>query len=330
VGDHSRIGWTNATWNPILAVAKKTGKRGWFCIHKSEGCRICYAELMNRWRGNGLSYVAKNLAEVEIELNTEGNRQSSLTWPIRARKPRKIFVCSMTDLFGRFIPEEFIDMIFGAITLAPHHQFQILTKEPARMLGYISTLHDNDRVMNAAFKIGAGPVGGLSERPLKNVLLGCSVEDQENADLRRQYMRVIAQDGWPTWVSYEPALGNVDWTGWEFIKWLVSGGESGDEAQPSHPYWHIHARDFCRKNKIAYFFKQWGKWEPRWGSDDPDGLGHPLWPDGRFVGPNDWRPGPAMKDSVLMYRTTKKKTPVRLEGNVYEEFPLLSLRPPAN
>jgi hypothetical protein len=140
-------------------------------------------------------------------------------------------------------------------------------------------------------------------------------------------MRVIAQDGWPTWVSYEPALGNVDWSGWEFIKWLVSGGESGEKAQPSHPYWHIHARDFCRKNNIAYFFKQWGKWEPRYGSDDPDGLGHPLWPDGRFAGPRDWEPGPQMKDAVLMYRTRKKHSPAWLDGEKWEQFPSIALQP---
>ena len=329
MGDNSRIGWTNATWNPIYAIAKKTGKRGWFCVHNSAGCRNCYAERMNLWRGNGLEYVAKNIDEVEIKLNVDGRKQSSLTWPIRARRPRKIFVCSMTDLFGKFVPEWMIDMVMGAIALSDQHLFQIVTKEPQRMLGYCSTLGDGqrpDRITEAAFKISNGTLGGLCERPLKNVILGCSVEDQENADRRRRWMEILARDGWHTWVSYEPALGDVDWSGWEFIKWMVSGGESGDEANPSHPYWHVHARDFCRKNKIAYFFKQWGKWEPRWGSDDPDGRGHPLFPDGKFLGPNDWRPGPAMKDSFLMYRTRRKKAPVRLEGNVYEEFPVLSSR----
>jgi hypothetical protein len=68
--------------------------------------------------------------------------------------------------------------------------------------------------------------------------------------------------GWNTWVSYEPALGPVDWGGWEFIKWMVSGGESGPNARPSHPDWHRATRDWCGINSIPYFFKQWGEWAP--------------------------------------------------------------------
>jgi protein gp37 len=252
VGDNSAIGWTDATWNPIFAISKKTGKRGWFCVHNSDGCRNCYADRMNLWRGNGLEYVAKNLSEVEIKLNTNGTSQSSLSWPLRARRPRKIFVCSMTDLFARFVPDEFIDMIFAVMALTPHHIFQVLTKEPARMLGYLTKLRETGRLAEAALKIGGGRLDVAL--PLKNVLLGCSVEDQFNADSRRDFIEVLAQDdGWATWVSYEPALGDVDWAGWEFIKWLVSGGESGANARPSHPYWHMRARDFCGKKASPIF-----------------------------------------------------------------------------
>jgi protein gp37 len=75
-------------------------------------------------------------------------------------------------------------------------------------------------------------------------------------------MERLAIERWLTWVSYEPALGNVNWDGWQFIRWLVSGGESGPKARPSHPDWHRSARDWCATNHVAYFFKQWGAWAP--------------------------------------------------------------------
>jgi protein gp37 len=98
--------------------------------------------------------------------------------------------------------------------------------------------------------------------PLSNVLIGASVESQTYADLRRPPMHAIADMGWRTWVSYEPALDPVDWTGWPFLKWMVSGGESGQDARPHHPDWHRATRDYCAAHGIAYHFKQWGNWAP--------------------------------------------------------------------
>lgn len=85
-------------------------------------------------------------------------------------------------------------------------------------------------------------------------------------------MGQLARDGWLTWVSYEPALGLVDWSGWEFIRWMVSGGESGSRARPSHPDWHRAARDFCALHCIPYNFKQRGAWAEFYDRDrdDPD------------------------------------------------------------
>jgi protein gp37 len=93
-------------------------------------------------------------------------------------------------------------------------------------------------------------------------LLGVSVEDQTRADQRRPAMHGLADLGWHTWVSYEPALGPVDWTGWQFTGWIVSGGESGEGSRPSDADWHRGARDFCAANDIPYFFKQWGQCLP--------------------------------------------------------------------
>lgn len=96
--------------------------------------------------------------------------------------------------------------------------------------------------------------------PLSNVWLGVSVENQATADGRREYLRQCPAT--VKFVSYEPALGPVDWTGWKFVDQIISGGESGPSARPSHPDWHRATRDFCQANGIAYFFKQWGAWMP--------------------------------------------------------------------
>jgi len=113
MADKTKIEWTDATWNPIIAIDHKTHERGWFCTKPSAGCKNCYAEAMNARLGNGLSYAVPNLEQVEIKLNLEDKGQSALDWPLRAKHPRRIFVCSMTDLFGEFVPDEFIDKIFA-------------------------------------------------------------------------------------------------------------------------------------------------------------------------------------------------------------------------
>lgn len=100
--------------------------------------------------------------------------------------------------------------------------------------------------------------------PLRNVWLSASVEDQKTANERRQPMRALARDGWLTWVSYEPALQAVDWTGWEFIKWLVAGGESGPEARPNHGRWFRTAARFCFMEKIPFFSSSIANGSTRW------------------------------------------------------------------
>jgi hypothetical protein len=109
--------------------------------------------------------------------------------------------------------------------------------------------------------------------------------------------------GFNTWVSYEPALGPVDWSGWEFLKWMVSGGESGLDARPSHPDWHRTTRDWCAVNSVPYFFKQWGSWLP--GQNE-------VWPSGdRKVAHHQsgqWGP---IKSSPARYVTWDA------EGNLY-------------
>lgn len=162
-----------------------------------------------------------------------------LDQPLRWKRPRRIFVCAHGDLFHDGVPDDFIAQVWDTMEGASHHTFQILTKRPARMR---ALLRDTRRFP-----------------PLAHVWLGTSVENQEWADRRRDDLAALAAAGWNTFVSYEPALGPIDWRGWEFLGWLISGGESGPKARPSHPDWHRAARDFCTAQGIPYFFKQWGE-----------------------------------------------------------------------
>ncbi|UDL90346.1 phage Gp37/Gp68 family protein [Mesorhizobium sp. PAMC28654] len=262
MADGTKIEWTDATWNPI------TG-----CQVKSPGCKFCYAmklagtRLKHHWSREGLTVDTKNgpVWTGEVRFNEEW-----LTQPLRWTKPRMIFVCAHADLFYEAVPDEWIDRVFAVMALAPQHIFQVLTKRPDRMRAYIDAFNAGDRhILGHAREISSKPLvlddilpeGAKQEvAPLPNVWLGTSVEDQARADERREPLRDIANAGWLTWVSYEPALGMVDWRGWEFIRWMVSGGESGPNARPHNPEWHYATRDFCAPNGIPYLFKQWGNW----------------------------------------------------------------------
>ena len=164
-----------------------------------------------------------------------------LDQPLRWKRPRRIFVCAHSDLFAEGVTDVMIDRVFAVMSRCPQHLFQVLTKRPSRMAEYLED---------------------PSIWPLPHAWLGTSIEDQRRADERRTPMRRLADAEWLTWVSYEPAIGPVDWTGWQHINWMVSGGESGPKARPSHPDWHRRTRDWCADMGIPYHFKQWGAWAP--------------------------------------------------------------------
>jgi protein gp37 len=266
MADGTSIEWTDATWNPI------TG-----CKVKSPGCRFCYAmklagtRLKHHWSRTGLTVDGKNgpVWNGQVRFN-----DAWLDQPLRWSRPRMIFVCAHADLFYEEVPDEWIDRVFAVMALSPQHVFQVLTKRPDRMRAYVEAFNAGERhILGWANDISGRalvlddllPEGAAEQEiaPLPNVWLGVSVEDQLRADERREPMRELAAAGWLTWVSYEPALEAVDWTGWEFIKWLVSGGESdtdGRSARPSPVKGHRDARDFCAAHEIAFNFKQWGCW----------------------------------------------------------------------
>ncbi|WP_026790376.1 phage Gp37/Gp68 family protein [Pleomorphomonas oryzae] len=276
MADRTSIEWSDMTWNPIAG-----------CTRVSEGCRHCYAE---RLAARGLPGFEGLARWVDWPDGTRAPRWTGVVLirehlmdlPLRKKRPRRIFVNSMSDLFHDAVPDEVIDRIFAVMALAPRHTFQILTKRPERMRDYLST-RAGDWMLRwpeaipagkwyvsrheGMSRLGAnGPVAAALydaqpiTYPLPNVWMGTSVENQRSANERRTHIEAVAAAGWNTFASYEPALGYVAWEGWEFLKWLISGGESGPRARPTHPAWHRVARDFSAAHGIPYLFKQWGEW----------------------------------------------------------------------
>jgi protein gp37 len=217
MGDKTKIEWTDASWTPIRAQTVD-GKTGWHCEHASEGCRFCYAESMNRRLGTRLPFKPGHRKDLQIFLD-----EKALTQPLRWKAPRKIFVCSMTDLFASFVPDDLVDRMFAVMALAPHHTFQILTKRPDRMRTYIENAFD--RVVMAMFDLtGQGwptvketclahgiawrqPRSGDDWWPLRNAWLGTSVEDQANANARIPHL--LATPARIRFLSCEPMLGPI-------------------------------------------------------------------------------------------------------------------------
>jgi protein gp37 len=277
MGDGTHIEWTDATWQIV------TG-----CSIKSPGCTNCYAMRLAGTRLRNHSSRAGLTREVNGNHIWTGEVRFNEQWldqPLRWKEPRDIFVAAHGDIGHEGVTDEMLDRIFAAITLAHWHRYQILTKRPERLLAYLrsrKTMMGNIGGMAQAIMLEfqSRTSGGVKTTyPLKaipfreetidrfhggmpNVWIGASAERQQEADERRPHLEALARMGWNTWVSYEPALGSINWPGWEFIKWMVSGGESGPGARPSHPDWHRATRDWCAANGVPYFFKQWGSWAP--------------------------------------------------------------------
>ncbi|MFO1375516.1 MAG: phage Gp37/Gp68 family protein [Steroidobacteraceae bacterium] len=212
----SAIEWTEMTWNPV------TG-----CTKVSPGCANCYAERMTvRLRAMGAARYARG-----FELATHDD---ALDAPLRWKAPRKVFVNSMSDLFHKDVPIEFIRRVFAVMARCPQHQFQILTKRSARL-----------RAIAAA---------GELEWPA-NVWMGVSVEDQRRA---RRAVDLAAVPAVVRFLSVEPLLGPIERLPLEGIHWVIVGGESGPRARPMDPAWVENILAQCRSAGVAFFFKQWG------------------------------------------------------------------------
>ena len=214
MGTNSSIEWTESTWNPL------TG-----CTKISPGCQHCYAERMAlRLQAMGQPNYANG-----FKLTLHGH---VLEAPLRWKKPQMIFVNSMSDLFHRDVPVDFIQSVFAVMHEASWHTFQVLTKRADRLLALDAEIDWPD-----------------------NVWMGVSVEN-------RTYMSridMLRQTHAPTkFLSLEPLLGALPSLNLDRIDWVIVGGESGPGARPVEEKWVIDLRDQCVGAQVPFFFKQWG------------------------------------------------------------------------
>ncbi|ABA81405.1 DUF5131 family protein [Rhodobacter sphaeroides] len=364
MAETSTIEWTDATWNPI------TG-----CTLASPGCQFCYAADLAATRlsqhPSRAGLARRNAAGVaawtgEVRLNEQWLEQ-----PLRWKRPRRIFVCAHADLFHEAVPDEWIDRVFAVMALAPQHTFQVLTKRAARMRGYVSkldiyALEEADEWRDADHRVACDddPNGSpawhaqtaaledaLSAartcleagKPLPNVWLGVSAEDQQRADER--IPDLLATSAAVRFGSFEPLLGPMDvaWAlGHPFgiaagflqrghfspgaeklrgLDWIIVGGESGRHARPMHPAWARSLRDQAQAAGVPFLFKQWGEW----ARADKLLPGHPgdvtYWPDGSIgAGNANDNGGPGWS----LRRVGKRAAGRRLDGRTWDEMPELA------
>lgn len=277
------IEWTDRSWNPV---------RG--CSIVSPGCINCYAmKQAHRFSGPGRAYegLTKQTTAGPQWTGVVRTIEAALLEPLSWRKPARIFVNSMSDLFHEDVPDAFIDRVFAVMALAPQHTFQILTKRAERMRDYISGWADmRGTIESVAIREGlefytiASPLEFESEVrrpwPLPNVWLGVSCENQEQADKRIPLL--LKTPATVRWVSAEPLLGPIELTyrrsagplgGYvSFLDWVVVGGESGNGARPCDLAWVRSIVQQCKGASVPVFVKQLGA-DPFWGYADGTRLG---------------------------------------------------------
>lgn len=329
----TKIEWCDETINPIQDVRKGPSGRGYHCTKCSPGCDHCYAERINKLRGNGLPFILPHPSLgidplVVFEL-IESELQKICAW----KKSRAIFVQSMGDLFHESMPDELIDQVFNEMGFhGICHTFLTLTKRHQRMLDYYKRLQT----------VATHPLN-----PFPNVWSGLTVCNQQEAD---EKIPIFLQVPGKKFLSIEPMLGPIDLrenifsdyqkihplTGEYFeygrlmstraskIGAILLGGETGPGARPMHPDWVRSVRDQCQTACVPFFFKSWGVWKPC-DDDHEECEGHkstamrltgeivtdenPCWKDKAFGGPDQgfWKAG--------------SKSGRLLDGKEYNELP---------
>lgn len=356
MGDRTKIEWTDATWNPV------TG-----CTRISPGCDHCYIDrsppfrierrrfvkecahcsgdgfepMTGKFRGSHACSVCSGDGEVassEVGAST-GVRlhRDRLEIPLRWRKPRRVFVCSLADLFHDEVSDEYIARVFAVMGLARAHTFQVLTKRPARMRALLSSSGFLELV-TVAMTRHPGRVTGerLPDMPFPNVWVGTTVENQEWADRRIPILLDIPAA--VRFLSVEPMLGPVNLCtcypgGYTFdtfegpqghcavhgrrvVDWVICGGESGPGARPMHTQWVRDLRDECTAASVAFHFKQWGEWA-RTGQ-----VGVGWLPEGSCYGSEIDVPAPApFTFREILQRVGKRQSGRVLDGRTWDEYP---------
>ena len=219
MSDGSGIEWTDATWNPV---------RG--CTKVSAGCKHCYAETFaERWRG-----IPGHPYEHGFDVRLVPDK---LEDPLHWRRPRRVFVNSMSDLFQEDVPDAFIRQVFEVMNRASWHTYQVLTKRAARLASVTAAL---------SRKLVVQP----------HIWLGVSVEDRKHGVPRIGHLRSARAA--VRFLSIEPLLEDVGELDLRDIDWVIVGGESGPGARPMAEAWALSLRNQCRRAAVPFFFKQWG------------------------------------------------------------------------
>lgn len=284
MGETTEISWCDHTFNPWIGCTKVSG-----------ACDFCYAETLAKrygWAAWGPGEARKRTGEA--------NWRKPLAWDRAAKaagtKPR-VFCASLADWADSEVADEWRFDLFQLISATPHLEWLLLSKRHALVRGFLLQY----------------------ARGLANIRIGMTVENNEMAKLRLSRLHMIKQDGWPTFVSYEPALGPVDWDRWldradaGCVDWLIAGGESSSKARPPHPDWFRLARDACRRHLVPFHFKQWGEYGPYSPARPHHDVFH-LGKDGNAYGvPPD--------GAAPMVRYGKSAAGAMLDGREWREFP---------
>jgi protein gp37 len=226
MGAKTSIEWTNATWNPV------TG-----CTKVSAGCKHCYAER-----------VFPRVYGKERKFTDVVCHEDRLQQPLHWKKPRRIFVNSMSDLFHEDVPNDFLNRLFSNVMeMAERHTFQILTKRAGRMKEYLS------------WRWGEGRI------PMRNIWIGVSVEDQKTADERIPLL--LQTPAAVRFISYEPALAPINLAAVpapgcyldgfpDGLHWVIAGSESGPQARDYDTEWFANVARQCEQANVPFFMKQ--------------------------------------------------------------------------
>jgi protein gp37 len=225
----TQIEWTDATWNPVAG-----------CSVISAGCTNCYAmDMARRLEAMGIDKydgLTRRSGKRTVWNGVVREDRSSLSIPLGWKKPKKIFVNSMSDLFHESVSGGFIREVWSVMEATPHHHYQILTKRPSRLKTFLHS---------------------VNSKVLPNVWLGTSVE---NAAVVNRVTELRSVPAAIRFISFEPLIGPVGKIDLSSIHWAIVGGESGRFARPIREEWIDEIHDQCLLYETSFFFKQWGTW----------------------------------------------------------------------
>jgi protein gp37 len=294
MGDKTGIEWTQATWNPVVG-----------CSILSAGCTHCYAmrEAHRLATKLGIGKYAGTTTETKAGPVWNGTvrlHAPHLDQPLRWRRPRRIFVNSMSDLFHEDMPDEEIDKVFAVMALAHWHTFQVLTKRPERMLRWFTKERSRTAVVECCAELYVSHPHLAGRWPF----------DKDRAV-------AVGLNGWS-------AIWKNNGIGRAWVDWVVCGGESGPRARPMHPDWARSLRDQCAAAGVPFLFKQWGEFEPTgpsWGpgagrAQDMAGCVH-VDRDGYIYRQREDAPA----QSHAMRRAGKKAAGRLLDGVLHDGYP---------